>query len=335
MAAWSDLAAEMAHSNPFYAPGALRPARAHLDPRRRVRLLVGEGPAGRLDLLLPVVPVAQPMPALRAWQHPYAFLTTPLVRPGRVAAAAAALRALRWPVVLPVVAADDPLVMNLMGDASVAQASRGARALLAVPGDPDAHLAAVWSSRRRRRARRGLQRLEDAGPVAWTSGADPASVAPLVADLLALEARGWKGEARTAMACVPAHEAFLHDLAQARGGVSMEGFGLSVGGRPVAVQLHLRAGRALYGFKMAYDEGAADASPGVLLQAHALRALLTDPGIDWVDSCAAPDHPVLDRLWGGRRGLVQLAVSPPAWGAAPGGGPGPLRRRRATRFDRA
>jgi len=311
VAAWSELVAEMAHPNAFYAPGALGPARAHLDPRRRVRLLVGEGSGGRLDLVLPVVPAALPVPALSAWQHPYAFLTAPLVRPGRAAAAAVALRALRWPVVLPVVSADDPLVVALLTDASVARVARGERALLEVPGDPDAHLASVWSSRRRRRARRALRDLEGAGRVAWTVGADPASVAPLVADFLALEARGWKGRAGTAMACDPAHQAFLEDLALARGGVSMEGFGLSVGGRTVAVQLHLRAGRALYGLKMAYDEADADAAPGVLLQAHVLRALLTDPTIDWVDSCSAPDHPVLDRLWGGRRRLVQIAIPPP------------------------
>ena len=36
--------------------------------------------------------------------------------------------------------------------------------------------------------------------------------------------------------------------------------------------------------------------------------LLGDPQIDWVDSCAAPGHPMIDSVWRERRALVWVNV---------------------------
>lgn len=51
-------------------------------------------------------------------------------------------------------------------------------------------------------------------------------------------------------------------------------------------------------------------SPGVLIELDNLRHVLDGPdGPDWMDSCAAPDHPMIDSLWAERRTIVQYRVA--------------------------
>jgi hypothetical protein len=63
-----------------------------------------------------------------------------------------------------------------------------------------------------------------------------------------------------------------------------------------------------FSFKTAFDEDYARFSPGVLLQIENL-ALLQRDGIDWCDSCAAQDHPMIDSLWAGRRAIGRYSVA--------------------------
>ncbi|MBK8375584.1 MAG: hypothetical protein IPL18_12200 [Sphingomonadales bacterium] len=58
-----------------------------------------------------------------------------------------------------------------------------------------------------------------------------------------------------------------------------------------------------FSFKTAFDEDHARFSPGVLLQIENLK-LLEKAGLDWCDSCAAQDHPMIDSLWVGAGPLV-------------------------------
>ena len=48
-------------------------------------------------------------------------------------------------------------------------------------------------------------------------------------------------------------------------------------------------------------------SPGVLLQLENLK-ILDEPRIDWMDSCAVEDHPMIDSLWRERRNIVRVSV---------------------------
>ena len=60
--------------------------------------------------------------------------------------------------------------------------------------------------------------------------------------------------------------------------------------------VNLRSGEGVFSFKTAFDEAFSRFSPGVLLQIENY-ALLDRPGLAWADSCAAPDHPMIDSLW--------------------------------------
>ncbi len=62
---------------------------------------------------------------------------------------------------------------------------------------------------------------------------------------------------------------------------------------------------------MAFDEAYAKYSPGVLMELEfiPLRHQLKARGIEWIDSCAAPDAQVTLRLWEDRRSLCTYMVS--------------------------
>ena len=61
-------------------------------------------------------------------------------------------------------------------------------------------------------------------------------------------------------------------------------------------------------WKIAYDESHARASPGVQLVLHMTQELLGEPGLASVDSCAQPDHPMIDRLWRERLPIADRLV---------------------------
>ena len=67
-------------------------------------------------------------------------------------------------------------------------------------------------------------------------------------------------------------------------------------------------GLGAYSYKTAFDEAYARFSPGVLLQREAL-SLVEDPQISWIDSCAAPDHAMIDHIWRERRAIARHSIA--------------------------
>jgi hypothetical protein len=72
--------------------------------------------------------------------------------------------------------------------------------------------------------------------------------------------------------------------------------------------VNFRLGSGAYSYKIAFDERYARYSPGILIEIDNLRAALSDPTLDWSDSCAAPNHPMIDGIWAERRRIVQFRV---------------------------
>jgi hypothetical protein len=84
-------------------------------------------------------------------------------------------------------------------------------------------------------------------------------------------------------------------------------------GMPVAMGIVLASGAAAAFWKTAYDENFAALSPGLQLTLDLSRRQLAEPGVTMTDSCAVPEHPMIDRVWPGR-----LAVADMLLAAAPG-----------------
>ncbi len=129
---------------------------------------------------------------------------------------------------------------------------------LDIEGDHEAYLQA-----RRRFARdldRRRRRLSELGAVAFD--ADGATLA----ELLALEAAGWKAARGTAIEARPSTRRFYAEVtawAEARGSIRL--FALRLDGRPLAALLGLEEGGVLHLLKGAFDPAHAQASPGQLV----------------------------------------------------------------------
>jgi hypothetical protein len=82
----------------------------------------------------------------------------------------------------------------------------------------------------------------------------------------------------------------------------------------LAATITLRAGETAWLWKIAYNEAARRASPGVQLTLDVTESILADTAIARVDSCATADHPMIDHLWRERLALADLLIAPSAAG---------------------
>jgi CelD/BcsL family acetyltransferase involved in cellulose biosynthesis len=342
-AEWRALARRAVEPNIFYEPAfALAAAPVlgsdagavlvrSLEPRRLIGLFPCRIERRRYGVRLPL---------LAGWTHPYAPLGTPLVDREAIDPAISGF--------LDHVADDDALpklllMSCLVEDGPVAAAldealtqrggrridvDRHQRALLAPAGERVGYVEAMLGDKRRKKLERQRRRLAEGGG-AFRHATAPAEVRTALADFFALEASGWKGAAGTAAAQAPAIRQFME---AAVAGLAAQGqasvASLVHAGRTIAADIVLRAGEGAWIWKVAYDEGFAHASPGVLLALDATRTLLADPTLAWCDSCAGPAHPMIDRLWGERRTMVdRLMAIEPGLGFAVACRLEPLRRR--------
>lgn len=321
---WDALAECAAEPNPFLESWYLGPALRTLDPAGCVRLLVLEQD-GRWLGLLPVIRDARyygwPLPHWRNWVHGNCFLGLPLVARGheetfwrallahadQTAGTALFLHLSQMPLdgalyqAAQAVAAQERRTMALV--------HREDRALLASGLPPADYLEAALSGKKRKELRRQFTRLSEQGVVAVSRQDDGGRLDEWVAAFLALEVAGWKGAAGSALASAPATAAlFTEALAGAAARGKLERLTLTLDGRPIAMLATFLAAPGAFSYKTAFDERFARFSPGVLLQRENL-ALLERAGLEWCDSCASADHPMIDHLWRERRAVGRISIA--------------------------
>jgi CelD/BcsL family acetyltransferase involved in cellulose biosynthesis len=145
-----------------------------------------------------------------------------------------------------------------------------------VAGEHDAYL------RARRRGfladlRRRRRRLEEYGAVAFEACAGGPRAAPLLDELLTLEAAGWKAARGTAIAARASTRRFYAAVtawAAERGAQRL--LALRLAGRPLAALLGVQEGGVLYLLKGGFDPDYARYSPGQLVLAHAIERAFAD-----------------------------------------------------------
>lgn len=324
VAAWNALAARASEPNPFFESWYLLPSLRALDPAGRVRLLV----MARGDEWLGLIPVTDetsyygyPAPHLRNWTHANCFVGAPLVAAGEEAAFWRAL--LEWAdraggaslflhvAHLPLSGAlHDALQHVLSGQRRLARlAMREERAMLHSSLPAEEYFEASVNAKKRKELKRQARRLAEEGEVAVERETGPNDVDAWIADFLALEAAGWKGRAGSALAAEAGTASlFSEALAAAATAGKLEHLSLTLDGRRIAMLATLLSPPAAFSYKTAYDERLARFSPGVLLQRENL-ALLSRDDIDWCDSCASVDHPMIDHLWRERRAIGRYSIA--------------------------
>lgn len=327
--AWRALAGRALEPNVFYEPAFARAAAPVFGEDVSAGLvwlhdkLIGFLP-GRIERRYGIPPTV-----LTGWTHPYAPLGTPLLdRDDGAVALAAWLDHLARDASLPNLwllpfLPDGPFARTL--DAALAMRggrsvsfSEHRRALLA-PDDRGTYLTHAVDAGKRKELRRQRRRLGDAGAVTDDLSTEPQAVTAALADFFTLEAGGWKGRAGTAAA---QHEDLRRFVTDAVAELAAEGKArvdrLRVGDKTAASIVTLRSGTSAWTWKIAYDEAYARHSPGVQLMVDLTESLLADPAIARVDSCATPDHPMIDHLWRERLELSDrlITVRPASLGFA-------------------
>jgi len=328
---WRALAARALVPNVFYEPAFALAAQPVFGGDVGATLVWSCGSTRRLLGLFPSRTARYryglPWPIVMGWINPYAPLGVPLVdREAAEAVLGAWLEhmASHRPrlLLLPMFPQDGELAhafdaaLARRGGASVAFALHE-RALLAPAGERADYVERALPRKKLKELGRQLRRLGDDGAVAWDVARDPAAIGAALADFLALEEAGWKGRAGTAAARSPEIRALLQAAVSA---LAREGKAeitrLMLAGRAIAALIVLRSGDTAWCWKIAYDEQHARASPGVQLMLQATKALLAEPGLTRVDSCATPDHPMIDHIWRERLPLVDRLVRPGPYGGA-------------------
>jgi CelD/BcsL family acetyltransferase involved in cellulose biosynthesis len=334
---WQRLVALAADANVFYEPAFLLPALDHLRGGDDVGVVLVHAPPRVNPEASPVLCGLFPVRLLRrfsglpvrvaeVWRHDQCFLTTPLIRRDSLETVWTALqtwlretplfgrRRCDW-LHLPMTAGSGP-VHEMVVDwterhgAKTLLRRRYRRAVLSRPESLEQFLSVHVPRKLRQESGRLRRKLEQSGPVTVrvTGSADG------IDNLLRLEQAGWKGKAGTALASRPSTAGFARAAAEALSAAGqLEVLEFSVGARVVAAKLNLLSGRNAFGFKIAYDEEFAALSPGLLLEIENIGNMVRNAHIDWMDSCADPDHPMIDHLWPERRPVESLLLSCGTW----------------------
>lgn len=322
------LCARAIEPNVFFNPRFLAPAMPRLEDRE-VRLAVvrdGDEFRSRLRLLVPFSVERPAIPLgvsiMRTWSSPFGPLGTPLLDrddPAGVVEdffAILSRKHLKLPkvFVLPEMRLDGPVASLLRSVAesrglTLVTTNEAERPFLDSDLDGEAYFKAALRPHHLREFRRLKRRLADTGRLEHHVAREEEEIRHGVEGFLTLEAAGWKGRERTAMAIDRYRAAFAREAVFRMAERDLcRIHTLTLDGRLIACLIVFIEAGVAYTWKTAYDEAFSAYSPGTLLMIEVSHNHLDDPNIMATDSCAVPDHPVLSRLWMERRPIGTLVV---------------------------
>ncbi len=325
--AWDDLLVRALEPNVFLDPGFAEPLLRHACFAHPSAILLawdaeGSASSDRLVGLLPLHLPRARWALARGYGHPQVTAGLPLLDRTRGADAFAAMMA--WlgrhhphlgGLLLREVPVDGAFAKILAGPllSSLGVCLLDARQRAVLHHRPGrASDPAPVSLKHRKELRRQRRRLEEAGAVFYRSARSPPDVAAAVERFLTLEASGWKGR-RGALLHEPALAAFVRAMTRC---MAQEGRcrvdALEVGGTAVAMGIVISAGAQAHFWKTAFDERFAALSPGVHFALELTRVQEKEVGLTLTDSCAVPDHPMIDRVWTDRIAVADLAIAFPS-----------------------
>jgi CelD/BcsL family acetyltransferase involved in cellulose biosynthesis len=338
--AWEDLAAAALEPNVFYEHWMLLPALDAFGAAKDICVVAvlihdcnpqGRGARPTLGALFPLERIRNfrrlGVSALGLWQHVHCYDCTPLIRADAAEASMTAL--FRWlqsgeadasVLELGWISGDGPFHKTLVdvttGLGLVSWSSDGFTRGRWVKNDPAGRgLESAPSGELRRRLRRLERRLSERGRVEHLALRPGDDIGRWIDSFLRVEASGWKGARGTALADTRAACGYFREVATSasrRGRLLM--LGIDFDGRPVARRCAFAAGDGSFAFKTAYSEEFSGYSPGAMLEIDSLRQLDALPGLRWMDSCAAPDNLLINRLSNDRKRVRSLVIGAGALG---------------------
>jgi len=186
------------------------------------------------------------------------------------------------------------------------------RAALRLDGDFESWFEKNFERKRRKEYRRWRSRLAEMGKLESRSWRPGEALEPWFEDFCALEATGWKGKRGSAIACDSELKACLREALDNLAGTGQLRFwSIALDGKVIATMFAQVVGEKAWLGKIAFDESHAKYSPGVLQILDATEALFEDGSIDIVDSCAIPNHPMIDNIWRDRIVVADVLIGTP------------------------
>lgn len=325
-AEWQALAEAASQANAFAESWFIDSALRHLRGDDVVRLAQVRDSDGLLIGVMPLV-ISPQYGRLRVaqtsnWIHLQCYCGTPMVRAGEETEFWLALLELLdrsdWAagfLSMRLAYADGPVMQGLEQAAKLTGrmldvAQQYDRATLASNADALSYVEATIRPKKRKELRRQAKRLAEQGKITFEKLAPDGPVTDWCDQYLKLEAAGWKGKGGTALGVNDAWSCFFREsMTSAHALGKLEFLRLMLDGKVIAMLVNLRAPPVTWSYKITYDESLARFSPGVLIELEAIPLLLADPEIAWADSCAKPDHPMINSLWGERQSIAHVIVS--------------------------
>ena len=323
-AAWADLCADLVEENPFFEPWALIPALAAYghDKVRLASVWSGDRLIGLMPVCAQRFYARLPVAYWASWTHPHCYFAAPLVRRGFEELFFAELFAL---LCEGDEARDFVRFLRLDRDSPLAQAAQHAalsegrlhyeagaleRAVLNGGASAEATIAVHIRKKKRKELKRLRNRLDEIGAVAVRELAASDDLDRWIDGFLDLEDASWKGVKGTSLKKSASDAGWFRETlhgARLAGKLNFMRFDLD--GRPLAMLVTFLSKGAGYSLKICYDLDYARFSPGVMIELEAMTAFLNDETFRFADSCAAPDHSMINGLWRARRIVTGVNVS--------------------------
>jgi CelD/BcsL family acetyltransferase involved in cellulose biosynthesis len=318
---WEDLCRRSAEDNAYYSPRYAKALLDNVERDKNVRFALVWHEA-KLVALLPftsaefVIPFR---PAGRAWQSKYTFSCMPLLDTHLTLEAAEALLD-----VLDSIRGGEWILPALNTDGAACKAMTAAlerkglpwvfsghfqRATLDSSSTFEEHMKQHVCSKRRKDLARNRRRLEQLGKVEHETYSFGEGLDRAVAAFLEIEASGWKGRQRTALACDEQSRRFAVDAFTGEQAKSIcRADVLTLNGEPIAVGLIVLAGDTGFSVKCSYNEAYRRYSVGLLLEVEVIRSFLSEKWACRLDSATSGAH-VIDSLWPARIEVADLIFS--------------------------
>ena len=321
--ALDELATRALEPNVFYESGLFISALQHIDVHLPLWIVCCRDDAGMLQGVVPLVrePLRRgfPVKILRNWVHRFCFLGTPILDARCahqvldalatwLASGAAPTGGIEWVNV----SWDGPFGQLLRqifspSHAWITHVTTYQRAVLERQRD----ITSPISGKHAKELRRLERRMAAHGSVDYKVMQQDEDWQPWYDDFLSVEASGWKGEEGSAIRSSPADIAFFRSVLQhAHACGQLQLLRLTVAGKAVAMKLNLRSRGESYSLKIGYDDAYAQFSPGVLLECFNIKVFELEPdSMRRMDSCAGENHPMINRLWSGRRDIATVTLA--------------------------
>ncbi len=323
---WRALCDDLVEENPFFEPWALLPALEQFADQEVKLACIWSGP-GRQKLV-----GFAPMRVMRGyarlpvcywatWMHRHCYYAAPLIQRGHEKAALATLFELlcdgphsQVMLRLPHLSSTGATAAAVAAAADEDQRHRYSigefsRAALIAGSDATSTSVTGLCKKRMGKLQRLRKRLSERGNLSVRILIDVSECGGWTEEFLALEGKGWKGQRGTSLnSCRRDADWFRAAIKGALEAGKLRFMRLDLDGRPIAMLVGWGAAVGVC-LKTCYDPEFARYSPGVLLEIENTKELLGDPGFVMMDSCAARDHPMINRLWRGRRAIMGVNIS--------------------------